>query len=146
MNDQPEQTDYVELRNLRYTFAEIYSVVDAFYREVAKDPILSVPFGSVSDWPHHIERLTHFWWTRFGGRAYQEGFYNPVEKHYEAGFNEGFLQHWLSLFKKTVTQVLPEEKASLWVSVTESMGMALSKNNDLMIQHRGPYTGKSSKA
>lgn len=131
---QPHPHDQLELRSVVFTFEDIYSVVDAFYREVANDEILSVPFSSVKDWPHHIENLTHFWWTRFGGRAYLMTSYDPVGKHYEAGFNEEFLRHWLALFKKTLDKKLTPTQALLWESMTIGMGSALSRNNEIMKQ------------
>lgn len=133
----PESNDYVEVRSIRFTFEDIFNVVEAFYREVARDPLLMKPFSSVEDWPHHVERLTHFWWTRFGGMAYQEGFYDPVGKHFEAGFNEEFLQRWLSLFREILDQKLSPPQAELWSSITESMGQALSRNNQIMIEKFG---------
>ena len=136
----PEPSDYVEIKAIRFTFEDIFKVVDAFYHEVPKDSLLSKPFNSVKDWPHHIERLTHFWWTRFGGMAYQEGFYDPVGKHFAAGFNEEFLQRWLSLFREILDQKLSPSQAELWSSITESMGQALSRNNQIMIERFGKAT------
>lgn len=132
---RPKDDDFFEIRSIRFTFKDIHNVVDAFYKEVAVDPLLSVPFGSVKDWPHHIESLTHFWWTRFGGRAYMDVSYNPVGKHFEAGFNEEFLKRWLALFKATLDKTLSPAQSELWEAISISMGSALSKNNELMKQH-----------
>ncbi len=127
-----EKNDFVEIRSIRYTLGDIYSVVDSFYKVVATDPLLSVPFQRVEDWPHHIEKLTHFWWTRFGGRAYLETSYDPVGKHYEAGFNENFLQHWLSLFEETLDKNLKPDQSELWKTIVRSMGSALHMKNEMM--------------
>lgn len=137
---KPEPTYFVEVRSVRYTFNDIFKVVEAFYREVARDPLLMKPFSSVEDWPHHVERLTHFWWTRFGGRSYQEGSYDPVGKHFEAGFNEIFLQRWLSLFRETLHTNISPAQAELWAAISESMGQALSKNNKMMEERFGKVT------
>lgn len=128
-------TDYVEIKSIHFTFQDIFKVVDAFYKEVAFDPLLSVPFKSVTDWPHHIERLTHFWWIRFGGRAYLEGSYDPIGKHFEAGFNQEFLERWLALFKEVVNRELTSAQAEIWETITISMGTALSRNNEMMKLH-----------
>lgn len=127
----PDQ--WLELRSIRFTHGEINSVVEDFYRQVATDPQLSVPFSSVKDWPHHIERLTHFWWTRFGGAAYLEASYDPIGKHFETGFTRELLERWLTLFQSTVTALLRPEQAEIWVELTKNMGQALARHNDLMI-------------
>jgi hemoglobin len=117
-------------------------VVEKFYRKVENDRLLKAPFTSVEDWPQHIERLTHFWWTRFGGNAYRPFSYDPVGKHFETGFSEYFLERWLELFSETLAECLPPPQASFWEEMAKSMGTALARNNDLMIQfHR-----KKSKA
>lgn len=131
----PQNEDFVEIRSIRFTFRDLHRVVDTFYRQVARDPLLSVPFSSVTDWPHHIEALTHFWWSRFGGRPYMNISYNPVGKHFEAGFNEEFLKQWLALFKSTLQATLTPAQAELWEAISISMGSALSHNNEMMKQH-----------
>lgn len=128
----PKDEDQVELDVVTLTFAEISAVVDAFYKQVAVDPLLSQPFSSVEDWPHHIERLTHFWWRRFGGEAYMEAHYNPPLKHFQAGFNEVFLTQWLTLFEKTMRSILTPEKADEWIAIAKSMGIALTMKNEFL--------------
>lgn len=131
----PNKNDYITIRSIPFSFDDIHSVIDLFYQQVAKDDLLKVPFSSVQDWPHHIESLTHFWWTRFGGMAYLETSYNPVGKHFEAGFNEEFLERWLALFKKTLDTRLTPAQSQIWESISISMGSALSRNNEMMKQH-----------
>lgn len=131
----PQPSDFVAVRGILFTHKDIFSVVDAFYKEVAKDKLLSIPFSSVKDWPHHIESLTHFWWTRMGGRAYLDISYNPVGKHFEADFNDEYLERWLSLFKQILSEKLTPSQSQLWETITISMGSALSKNNEMMKQH-----------
>lgn len=116
------------------SFGEIHAVVDAFYRQVAVDPLLRVPFASVHDWPEHIERMTHFWWTRLGGSPYLETRYNPVAKHFEAGFNAQFLERWLGLFEETLKKTLSDDKAQLWHALATRMGAALSAKNEYLRQ------------
>ena len=108
----------------------IHSVIDTFYTRIQADPILEAPFRSVKNWPHHIERLTHFWWIRLGGHPYQLGMYNPVEKHFLAGFNPALLKRWLALFKKTIEEKLSPKAAALWIEISEHMGEALSMKNE----------------
>lgn len=131
---------FLEVNSVKFTFDDIHQVVETFYRKVAVDKHLRGPFSVVDDWPHHIERLTHFWWIRFGGRAYMDVMYNPVQKHFETGFNEEFLDVWLTLFKSVLKEKLTPEQAELWSMFAEGMGQALNRNNELMKQHYGVKT------
>ncbi len=128
-NDQKEP---LVLRGIPFTWDDIHSVVDAFYHQVQLDHMLRIPFQSVDDWPHHIERLTHFWWIRFGGRPYMDVSYDPVGKHFETGFNEHFLERWLELFRSTLRKELKKEQADLWDEFAQNIGVALTRNNEMM--------------
>lgn len=109
---------------------EVFQVVDDFYHQVQGDELLSVPFQSVHDWPEHIERLTHFWWVRLGGDRYLEVSYNPVMKHYQAGFNREYLVRWLELFHGTIDRYLGKPQAELWKLISAQMGEGLSLRNE----------------
>lgn len=122
----------VTLNGVEFSHEDIFRVVDDFYTRVQNDPLLQVPFESVHDWPEHIERLTHFWWTRFGGEPYLSISYNPVAKHFQAGFNREFLTHWLFLFHDTLKTKLKSEQASLWTLISERMGEALFSKNEYL--------------
>jgi hemoglobin len=126
----PEIHEALDLDGTPLSWGEIHTVVDTFYGRIQTDPILEVPFRTVLDWPHHIERLTHFWWIRLGGRPYLNGMYNPVEKHFLAGFNPPLLKRWLALFKKTIEENVSPEAGVLWIEIAEHMGQALSMKND----------------
>lgn len=90
-----------------------------------------VPFKSVGDWPEHIQKLTHFWWVRFGGKPYLFNYYNPVPKHFFAGFNRDLLTRWLFIFQETLQSHLTSEQAALWRLVSERMGEGLSMKNEI---------------
>jgi hemoglobin len=127
---RPLDTDVIELDGVEFTFSDIRSVVQEFYTRVSTDPVLAVPFQTVKDWPHHIDRLTHFWWIRLGGRPYLPGIYNPVEKHFRAGFNLPFLQRWLALFLETQKSILTGPQVERWHEIAEYMGQALFMKNE----------------
>ncbi|MGE3609294.1 MAG: group III truncated hemoglobin [Bacteriovoracaceae bacterium] len=132
--NQPRPNDFIKIRAIQLSFQDIQSVVENFYEKVAKDHLLKVPFESVKDWPHHTENLTHFWWTRFGGQSYRETTYDPIGKHYKAGFNTQFLERWLDLFREVLYQTLTENQAQLWEAIATQMGSALSRNNEFIKQ------------
>lgn len=130
---RPADTDTVDLDGVPFAHRDIFNVVDDFYTRVQNDPILKVPFGSVTDWPEHIEKLTHFWWVRFGGEAYFSIRYNPIGKHFIAGFNRDFLKRWLSLFHETLKIHLNEQQSLAWKDISERMGQSLAQRNDLLV-------------
>lgn len=121
----------VEVNGVTFSHADLFAVVDDFYTRIQHDPILKVPFQSVADWPEHIERLTHFWWVRFGGKPYLLNHYNPVAKHFFAGFNRELLARWLSIFHATLADHLTPEQVQLWKVISERMGQALAMKNEM---------------
>lgn len=132
---RPQPTEILSVNSVDFSHADIFQVVDTFYSRVPQNPELAVPFQSVHDWPEHIERLTHFWWTRFGGEAYMFAEYNPVGKHYYAGFNQHLLKIWLGLFHEVITEKLKPDQAQLWKVISERMGQGLSAKNEMMKQY-----------
>ena len=140
MDDSELNNQTVSLNGVVFTHADIFKVVDIFYHRIQQDPILKVPFQSVQDWPEHIKRLAHFWWARFGGRPYLDVQYNPVMKHFEAGFNEEFLQRWLSLFHETIKENLQDDQYRIWAMISEKMGASLSFRNDLLKKEKSDFS------
>jgi len=138
----PQPADTVEVHGVSFTHADIQAVVEDFYTRIQFDPVLEVPFRSVHDWPEHIERLTHFWWIRFGGDAYLFSHYNPVLKHFFAGFNADLLSRWLKMFHETLKSKLSAPQYELWSLISSKMGEALSMKNDIF---RREYESKRSK-
>lgn len=125
----------VTVNGVVFTHQDIYNVVEAFYTRVQHDPILSVPFRSVHDWPDHIKRLTHFWWIKFGGKPYMFSQYNPVLKHYYAGFNAELLERWLTLFHETLREKLSDDQYQLWALISRRMGQGLNMKNEMLKAH-----------
>ncbi|MBL7543607.1 MAG: group III truncated hemoglobin [Bdellovibrionaceae bacterium] len=132
--NRPDPKDTVYVNGVSFSNHDLYIVVEDFYTRIQQDPILHVPFLSVVDWPEHIQKITHFWWIRFGGPAYMFSEYNPVAKHFFAGFNPELLQRWLSLFHATLETHLSQKQASLWKNISTRMGDALTIKNELFKQ------------
>lgn len=124
----PHETVFVN--GVTFTHEDIFRVVDDFYTRIQHDPVLQIPFQSVEDWPEHVQRLTHFWWIRFGGEPYLSAMYSPVSKHFFAGFNRDLLTHWLTLFHDTLKTHLKADQIALWKLVSERMGEALTMKNE----------------
>lgn len=126
---------FVNPNGIQFSHDDIFNVVDDFYTRIQHDELLSVPFKSVHDWPEHIKRLTHFWWIRLGGKPYMFSDYNPIPKHFFAGFNAVFLERWLNLFHETHRQHLNDEQCALWKDLSEQMGQGLSLRNEMFRKH-----------
>jgi hemoglobin len=131
---KPRSEDSLDLDGVALSFHDVSTVIDTFYGRVAVDDLLKIPFGSVQDWPHHVERLIHFWWIRLGGSPYMAGMYNPVEKHFQAGFNAKLLERWLGLLKSTLDEKLKPDQSFLWFEIAEQMGVGLSMRNEHLIE------------
>ena len=130
------QNQVLTIHGVEFRHLDLERVVDSFYTRVQEDPILKEPFQSVHDWPEHIRRLTHFWWIKFGGTPYMVAQYNPVPKHYFAGFNQVLLDHWLRLFRKTLEDHLTTEQAKAWEVISLRMGQGLTLRNEIFkIEH-----------
>lgn len=141
--NKASDSDLVTVNGVEFTHKAIENVVATFYNRVAVDPVLKEPFQSVQDWPEHIERLTHFWWIRFGGKPYMFSHYNPVPKHYYAGFNPPRLERWLKLFHEVLQEQLNEEQCRIWVTISERMGQTLTAKNELFRVHEGQKLEKN---
>lgn len=137
MNDiSAPQFGSVQLGETSFTWHEIFSVIESFYAKVAQDELLSVPFARVTDWPLHVKRLTHFWWVRLGGKPYLHLTYNPILKHFEAGFTQPLLNRWLGLFDETLRSKLGAEKAVAWLDLAQKMGTFLNQQNERLNSRR----------
>jgi hemoglobin len=109
---------------------DIFCVIEEFYNRIQHDQLLQTPFKSVDDWPEHIQKIAHFWWIRFGGKAYLFNQYNPVAKHFFSGFNRELLTRWLLIFHETLKKNLNTEQAQLWTIISEKMGESLFIKNE----------------
>lgn len=133
MSVRPQPAEQLNVFEVSFSHQDIERVVEDFYTQVSVDELLKVPFGSVEDWPEHIEKLTHFWWLRFGGKPYLPYRYNPPQKHFERGFTRPLLKRWLALFKATMEKHLLPEQVELWSDMAERMGQSLAHRNELML-------------
>lgn len=130
----PDKNECLDVHSVKFSFQDINNVVNLFYSRVQIDDHLHGPFGVVDDWPYHIDKLTHFWWFRFGGRPYMDVQYNPVEKHFETGFSGPLLEVWLNLFKDVLDETLTPEQSQLWYQFAVGIGANLNRNNEYMKQ------------
>jgi hemoglobin len=92
--------------------ADIRLVVERFYNEVRADQTLSAAFGAITDWDDHLERMTQFWSSLMLMTGRYKG--NPVAMHliHAERIRPEMFEHWLALWKKATSDVLPSETAA----------------------------------
>ena len=112
----------------------IDKVVDDFYDRIQNHPTLSKPFSIVTHWKEHKEKIAEFWWVVLGGIPNSPYKYDPVNKHFAAGFTQELLEDWKALFFEVLSQHLPLNLAQAWQSRVELIGGNLLIQNDRLIQ------------
>ncbi len=104
----------------------ISQLVEQFYISVRGDDLLGPIFAAhVTDWTPHLARMKDFWASvtlesgRFRG--------NPMMKHIAiGGLEQGHFARWLSLWRETVSQVVPDEvAASIFLSAADRIAQSL---------------------
>lgn len=108
-------------------------VVDDFYSLVQTHPTLAKPFSSVDDWPNHKDRIAHFWWVALGGKPQKSYRYDPVGKHFSAGFNAELLEDWKQLFRTVISSHIKADLAEKWFSRVQMIGENLLTQNDRLM-------------
>ena len=97
------------------TQAEIGRLVDAFYSRVQVDPVIGPIFNEqIEDWPAHLALLKEFWAAVLLGAGSFRG--NPLETHLKMTLSGEHFERWLALFRETALQLLPEERAEVFIS------------------------------
>ena len=99
----------------RVTTDEIGRLVDAFYSKVQVDPVIGPIFNEqVEDWPAHLALLKEFWAAVLLGTGSFKG--NPLETHLKMTLSAEHFERWLALFRETALELLPEERAEVFIS------------------------------
>ena len=111
------------------TERELGDLVDRFYAKVRADDMLGPVFNpAVSDWPEHLEKLTHFWSSIMLTSGKYHG--NPMAAHYKhlSRITPEMFTRWLALWGETTAEVVPlaapalQDKAA---RIAESLKLAL---------------------
>lgn len=90
------------------TSEDIQTLIDAFYVEVRRDPVIGYLFNEVAkvDWSHHLPRMYAFWEFLLLGKDTYAG--NPIEPHFRlhamAPLSETHFDRWIALFTQTVDE------------------------------------------
>ncbi len=110
--------------------AMIRAVVDSFYADVRRDPLIGPIFNRIiapEAWPHHLDLIADFWSSmllgtgRYGGR--------PLPKHMAIPeLADAHFMRWLALFRRTVTEICPPAVAELFIERSERIGNSFRMN------------------
>ncbi|MBN8912866.1 MAG: group III truncated hemoglobin [Rhizobiales bacterium] len=103
----------------------IRRLVETFYAEVRRDPLLGPVFDArVEDWPEHLDKLSAFWSSvvlmtgRYKGR--------PMPVHIAIPeISRMHFERWLALFRATAKTVCPEPAAALFIDRAERIAESL---------------------
>jgi hemoglobin len=100
------------------TTSEISMLVDAFYAKVQHDSVIGPIFNEqVEDWPAHLALLKEFWASVLLGAGTFKG--NPLEKHLKLPLSREHFERWLSLFAETARELLPQERAAVFIEKSQ---------------------------
>src|SRR6201996_7682773 len=111
------------------TEPELGELVKRFYAKVRADGMLGPVFNpAVSDWPEHLEKLTHFWSSIMLTSGKYHG--NPMAAHYKhlAAIKPEMFTRWLALWGETTAEVVPQAAPALQdkaARIAESLKLAL---------------------
>lgn len=116
------------------TEEEISTLVNDFYARVREDELLGPIFDAhVSDWGHHLGKMSDFWSSvllrtgRFMG--------TPMPKHIALpGLTAELFQRWLALFEQTVAEQPNQAMAQLALKaagrIAQSLWMGYQMSRD----------------
>ncbi|WP_202928131.1 group III truncated hemoglobin [Cyclobacterium salsum] len=98
------------------SIAEIRELVDTFYDNVRRDPLLGPVFEKrIGDsWDAHLGKMYRFWQTVLLQEHTYHG--SPFSPHATMPIGEEHFQRWLQLFQETLKDNFTGEKAdeALW--------------------------------
>lgn len=98
--------------------SEIGVLVDSFYERVQRDPVIGPIFNEqIEDWPAHLALLKNFWATVILASGTFRG--NPLETHLKLKLEPRHFVRWLGLFRETALEVLPREKAEVFIAKSQ---------------------------
>lgn len=123
--------------------AEITLLVDRFYAQVRRDPVIGPIFESaIDDWPTHLGTLRDFWSSVILTSGRYKG--NPMAAHLRHAIEPAFFDRWLALFGATADEVLPPDAAALFRAkadrIAESLKLALFFRPSLGVRRSSPET------
>lgn len=110
--------------------ALIRRVVDAFYAEARRDPVIGPIFNRVIPepaWPAHLATIADFWSSMLLGTGKYGG--RPMPKHMAIPeLEDVHFMRWLRLFRETAMRLCPPEVAEIFIERSERIGNSFRMN------------------
>nr|WP_314261171.1 group III truncated hemoglobin [uncultured Devosia sp.] len=110
--------------------AMIRRVVDSFYADARRDPVIGPIFNRVvppEGWPNHLATISDFWSSMLLGTGRYAG--RPMPKHMAMPeLSDEHFMRWLSLFRRTVETLCPPDIAALFIERSERIGNSFRMN------------------
>ena len=110
--------------------AMIRAVVDRFYADARRDPVIGPVFNRIiapEAWPHHLATIADFWSSMLLGTGRYAG--RPMPKHMAISeLSDAHFQRWLALFRRTVEELCPPDIAALFIERSERIGNSFRMN------------------
>ena len=110
--------------------AMIRMVVDRFYDDARRDPVIGPVFNRViapEAWPHHLATIADFWSSMLLGTGRYAG--RPMPKHMTIpDLSDEHFMRWLALFRVAVTDLCPPDIAALFIERSERIGNSFRMN------------------
>ena len=108
----------------------IRAVVDRFYADARRDPVIGPVFNRViaeEAWPHHLSTIADFWSSMLLGTGRYAG--RPMPKHMAIPeLSDAHFTRWLALFRRTVEELCPPEIAAVFIERSERIGNSFRMN------------------
>lgn len=103
-------------------------VVERFYAEVRKDPLLAPVFEAhIADWAAHNDRMCDFWSSIMNGTGRYSG--RPLEVHRRIGsVTDSHFDRWVNLFMEICETSCDSQDRDRLVTAAQRMRMAMSHN------------------
>ncbi len=112
------------------TEADLNKLVQLFYAEVRRDPMLGPLFNrAIEDWPEHLVKLGAFWSSVMLTTGRYKG--SPMGAHlrHAGAIRPEMFDRWLTLWRETARRTLAEADATAVIEkaerIAESLKLAL---------------------
>ncbi len=108
------------------TAEALADLVKVFYARVRQDPELGPIFNdAITDWPHHLSKLTDFWHSVMLTSGRYKG--NPMLKHviHRARITPEHFTRWLALWRETTGEIMAPAAAAQLQAKAERIGESL---------------------
>jgi hemoglobin len=106
-------------------------IVDEFYAECRRDPVLGPVFERhVDSWDEHLARVRTFWSSALLRSGQYSG--RPLEAHLAIpGLAPEHFTHWLRLFSQTVSKHCSPQDAAAFMALAGRMARVIVANSDV---------------